>query len=95
MLTVIEPFGEQVIQTFDLAPRLETLDGARLGVFSNGKPNAANLLHAVRRRLEQRYQITDVVFIDKLEVGRFPNAAPDWLLEQLTECDAILHGSGD
>lgn len=96
MLKVLDPVGPAGSDRFGLAERADTLDGLRLGVLANGKPNAANLLHIAQERLQERYRISEVVFLDKMEAKLTANdAIPDWMLERLQACGAVLHGSGD
>jgi len=38
-----------------IAPRLERIEGARIGLFDNGKPAAEPLLDVVEERLEASY----------------------------------------
>ena len=96
MLTVVDPVAPAIVERTALAPRPPSLDGLRLGVLSNSKPNAANLMRVAQRRMQQRFAISDVVYFDNVEHGVMAgDAAPDWMLEQLAACDAVLHGGGD
>jgi hypothetical protein len=95
MLRVLNPVARAVVDRHDLAPRLTDLEGVRLGVLSNGKPNAANLMRTAQRRMQERFNVSDVVFVDKVASGQYGDAAPEWMLEQLSQCSAVLHGSGD
>lgn len=96
MIHVIDPQGRPNLNQQRLAPRLETLKDKRLGLLSNGKPNAANLLRIVERRLASEFNLGEVVFVDKFESSlTAADTMPDWMLEQLSQCDAVLHGSGD
>lgn len=96
MIRVLDPVAPAVVDRIPLAARRMPLDGLRLGVLSNGKPNAANLMRVAQHRMERRYSLAEVVFIDKVEAGLMAgDGAPDWMLEQLAACDAVLHGGGD
>jgi hypothetical protein len=96
MLRVVDPVARAVVERIDLAGRPRSLDGLRLGVLSNSKPNAANLMRLAQRRMEQHFEVSDVMFFDNVEHGVMAgDAAPDWMLEQLATCDAVLHGGGD
>lgn len=94
-LKILDPAGVPPSERFPYAPRLESLAGARLGVFSNGKPNALEYLQAAEAQLHERFVLGEVVTVDLLSEGLFAHAAPDWMLEQLSRCDAVLHGCGD
>ena len=96
MITVLDPVAPAIVERIEAAARPRSLEGIRLGVLSNSKPNAANLMRIAQRRMEQRFAISDVIFFDNVEHGVMAgDAAPDWMLEQLATCDAVLHGGGD
>jgi hypothetical protein len=96
MIRVLDPVARAIVTQTALAPRPRSLAGLRLGVLSNSKPNAANLMRLAQQRMEQRFAISDVMFFDNVEHGVMAgDAAPDWMLEQLATCDAVLHGGGD
>jgi len=52
-----------------LAPRLATLQGKRLALFSNGKVNAGEIISAVGRLLEARHGLAEVRFWRKRHAG--------------------------
>lgn len=52
-----------------LAPRLDTLQGKRLALFSNGKVNAGEIITAVGRLLQARHGLADVRFWRKRHAG--------------------------
>ena len=96
MITVVDPVAPAIVEQVEAAPRPRSLDGLRLGVLSNSKPNAAKLMRLAQRRMERRFAISDVMFFDNVEHGVMAgDAAPDWMLQQLATCDAVLHGGGD
>jgi hypothetical protein len=95
VFSVLDPVGRTTVARTPRAKRLHTLHGIKLGVLANGKPNAANLLRIAHHRLERDCGVAEVLFVSKLDSGRFSDAAPDWMLTQLAECDAVIHGSGD
>lgn len=53
-----DPVLEPHIPEARLAPRLGTLAGARVGLYSNQKTNAAELLADIGAILQQRYGVT-------------------------------------
>lgn len=70
-----------------LGHRLESLRGARVGFFSNNKPNADVLLARTARALEQRFGIEAVFFtkeVPSLEAGE------DLLRKCSEACDAVV-----
>jgi hypothetical protein len=59
-MKLLNPVPSLVTRTA-LAPRLATLDGATIGLWSNGKINAAELLVACEAELRARHNIAGVV----------------------------------
>ena len=60
-MKLIDPVVEPARMTASLAPRLAGLDGKRIGLWSNAKINAAELLDEVEGVLRERYAIAGVV----------------------------------
>jgi hypothetical protein len=57
-ITVLDPTAEPRPTEVRLAPRLTTLDGVRLGLLDNSKPNADRILERIEERLSQQYELT-------------------------------------
>jgi hypothetical protein len=76
-----------------LAPRLPALDGAVLGLLSNGKVNADRLLDLVREGLAARYRVREVIVRAKPSASRV--ADPEALRELAERCDAVVTAIGD
>jgi hypothetical protein len=75
-----------------LGRRLDTLRGARVGFFSNNKPNAAALLERTARALEARFGIQPLFFakdVPSLEAGE------DLLSTCSDACDAVVLAAYD
>lgn len=75
-----------------LAPRLASLEGARLGVLDNAKPNADLVLGAVAAALRREAGVGAVVVARKQNPGM---GSGDEILEALAACDAVLVGTAD
>ena len=76
-----------------LTPRPATLDGVRLGLLDNGKPNAAALLDALAERMGSRFRLAEVVRETK---GYFGTPADeDQILRMLRSCDVAVTAIGD
>ena len=95
MLEVLNPTGEFRAARVPVAERPAALDGLRVGVFSNGKPNAAKLVRAVYARLAEEHNFKEAFAIDNGEAGLYTTGAPHSILEQLSRCGVVIHGSGD
>jgi Obg family GTPase CgtA-like protein len=76
-----------------LAPRVETLDGQRLGLLSTGKKNCDALLEQIGDLLEERFDVAGRRMWTKASVYKFGS------LRQMTEiketCDVVVAGLGD
>lgn len=76
-----------------LAPRLKTLDGARLGLLSTGKRNCDLLVAAIGEQLGKRYRLASIQMWTKPSVYRFGSRKR---MEEIKEaCDAVVAGVGD
>ena len=90
---VYDPRGTVTAEPRELAARLETFDGVRLGVLDNTKWNASKLLRHVVTDLEAGLTFAQVTFYDKESFSR-PGAAD--LLDRITaENDAVITAIGD
>ena len=90
---VYDPRGTVTAERRELAARLETLDGARLGVLDNTKWNASKLLRHVVTGLQAGLTVADVNFYDKESFSR--PAEADLLDRIAAENDAVITAIGD
>ncbi|MDH3598606.1 MAG: hypothetical protein OEU26_03080 [Candidatus Tectomicrobia bacterium] len=89
---VLDPRGIPLSDTNDLAHRPSSLQEIRLGMLSNGKPNGDLLLKTIRQELEQRIHFTEVNYQNK-RTSSIP--APEPIMEELVQCDAVITAVGD
>ena len=77
-----------------LAPRrFRTLDGVRLGLLSNSKINADNVLLAIGELLAERYKLKSIVHEVK---ANFSLPAPNEVVDKIVEqADVVIAGVGD
>ena len=77
-----------------LAPRrFRTLDGIRLGLVSNSKINADNVLLAISDLLAERYALKSIVHEVK---QNFSLPAPDEVVDKVvSQADVVIAGVGD
>lgn len=90
-MKLIDPVVAPRATTTTLAPRLATLDGATIGLWSNGKLNAAELLDACEAELRSRHAIAGVV-----RGGYHPArvlGGHEW--GAVDACDAVILTHGD
>ena len=90
-MKLIDPVVAPVAVAAQLAPRRTTLDGATIGLWSNGKLNAKELLDACEAELRDRWQIAGTVR------GGYHAArvlgAHEW--GEVDRCDAVILTHGD
>jgi hypothetical protein len=77
-----------------MAPRLESLKGAKVGVIWNGRPHGRQMLETVIDDLSARWQLEVVAFLQKEFVG---NKAPSAFFDEIKArgADFVLAGVGD
>ena len=90
---VFDPCGTVVAPMVDLAPRLETLAGVRLGILDNSKWNGSKLLRAISALLKEQQGIDTVTFYKKESFSRI---ATEELIGQIaSQNDAVITAIGD
>ena len=92
-LEVLNPEGKIVKKEKSLAPRLETLEGKKIGLVWNGKPNGDKLLNEIGDLLKERYPTAETVF---RRVSFSGVKLPPGELEAIAkDIDAGVFASGD
>jgi 23S rRNA G2069 N7-methylase RlmK/C1962 C5-methylase RlmI len=91
-IVVLDPTTQSDTQTNQLATRLPSLVGRRVGVLDNRKANADRLFDLVETILRERYAAQVVVRCQKPDFSR---PAPDSMLRELRDCEAVITGVGD
>ena len=90
-MQLVNPVGGPTATGAQLAPRLGALDGKTIGLWSNGKLNAKELLDACEAELRSRFRIAGVVR------GSYHAArvlgAHEW--GAVDSCDAVILTHGD
>jgi hypothetical protein len=89
---VLDPAGVVDTDDWALADRLETLEGATVGLLDTRKTNADVFLDAVGRALTDKYGTEAAVYRSKAN-GAAP--AEDALTSLLEDCDAVVNAYGD
>lgn len=90
---VLDPFATEIEEKGTvLAPRLASLDGATVALFSNTKKNADRFLEGAGERLAADHgaSVTEVVYKDVATSG-----APEDVYETLSDADVVLVAYGD
>ena len=92
-LRVLDPTADQSIATDGMAERPESLTGMRVGLLTNDKLNAANLLDAIYDLLAERFDISSAYRVNKGDASR--PAEPEFLSDFSNEVDVALLANGD
>ena len=90
-LEVLDPTCEARVEPGALAPRLDALDGKRIGLYQNGKLNAKELMDCVEEQLRAKYRLAGIVR-GSYDAGRLMRD-DEW--QDVEGCDAILLTHGD
>ena len=92
-MTIVHPAAEDVARQLELATRLPSLRGARLGFIDNSKHNADAFLRTLETILTRDYGVERVERYRKTS----PSVpTPPEILARLAEsCDALVHGVAD
>lgn len=88
---VMNPTGVNLVESRGIAPRLATLEGARLGLLNNNKPNSQLLQDHIVELLSENARLKGVLRKQK------PNAAvgAEGLDAYSNEVQAVITAIGD
>ncbi len=91
-MLVLDPSHEDKVVAGPSAPRLGSLDGAVVGVISNGKDQTVPFFDEMERILREKHRVADVIRVVK---PNYSAPAPSELIDQSRGWDAVLTGVGD
>jgi hypothetical protein len=92
-MAVYDPRGVAGAEARAIAPRIERLDGLRLGILDNTKWNANKLLRELRDQLAAGHPFAATNYYRKESFSRFADAA---LVERIrAENDVVVTAIGD
>jgi hypothetical protein len=90
-MKLVDPVVPPISMAAELAPRLDSLDGKRIGLYANLKLNSAELLREVEAELRARYDIVGIV-TGTYNPGRVMGST-EW--GAIDSCDAVVLANGD
>lgn len=93
MPTVYDPRGVVEADEKQVAARIRSLDGLRLGILDNTKWNANKLLRELRDQLQSGHQFAATNYYRKESFSRF--AAPALIGKIRAESDIVVTAIGD
>lgn len=91
-MELLDPSHEQRAVGGDAAPRLTSLEGATIGVISNGKENTKPFFDLLADALVRNHGVAKVVRRVK---ANYSAPAEDELMAESMGWDAVLSGVGD
>ena len=91
-MQILDPSHEEGAGAFAPAARLAALEGATVGVISNGKEGTGPFFAAFERALRERHGVGEVVLRTK---SNYSAPAEAGLLEEAQGWDALVAGIGD
>src|SRR3546814_14930657 len=89
----LDPAGGAKAEQFDIAPKLESVQGKRLGLLDNSKTNAEQYLKMVGKILVDRYGVAEVTLFRKDAL--YKPAPAEVLDEPVPNCDFAVTRLGD
>ncbi len=79
-IRMLDPTVESTSVEAAAPPRLSTLDGKVIGLFSNNKLNATKVLEMAAEIIQHRFQPAGFVrFEDRIDFGRLLNDEEHWI----------------
>ena len=91
-MQILDPSHEAGAAGFAPARRLAGLEGATVGVISNGKEGTAGFFAAFEKELRERYGVAQVVLRTKSNFSAPADAA---LMDEAKRWHALVAGVGD
>ena len=91
-ITVLDPTHETGASGFQPADRLTSLEGATVGIVSNGKKGTKPFFDAFERELRQSHGVAEVVRLTK---ANYSAPVERKLLDKAQKWNALVAGIGD
>ena len=91
-IRVLDPTAEVESMLSDQVDRLESLQGRTIGLLDNGKIRVHELLNEMEEILVSQHGVSKVMRFKKPDASR---PAPDAVVAEMQECNAIISAVGD
>ncbi len=91
-IEILDPTHGDDAAEFALAERLPTLEGAMIGIISNGKQGTRRFFDALAKELIEQHGAADVVRLTKTN---YSAPADPTTLDRAQEWNALISGIGD
>ena len=91
-MEILDPTHEADVSGFALASRLSALQGATVGIISNGKKNTVPFFDSFENELKEKFGVAEVVRRTK---SNYSAPADAHLVDEAKGWDAVIAGIGD
>lgn len=91
-IEVLDPTYDENPTALEPAPRLAQLDGATIGIISNGKRGTVGFFDALEAELRNGYGVAEVVRVSK---PNYSAPAGDEIMDAAQTWHALVAGIGD
>jgi len=91
-IRVLDPTVDGTDAAASAAPRLESLEGRKVGLLDNRKYNVHELLNHVEEILRSQYGVKNIVRLQKPDASR---PAPPEVVDEMKKCEALISAVGD
>jgi len=91
-IEVLDPTYEGDTSSFKYAAGLKNLEGATVGIISNGKKGTLHFFNALEDLLKNKYKVGEVLRVVK---KNYSAPAEEEIMEEVKKWDAAIAGVGD
>ena len=91
-ITLVNPLNETLVKAAAPPLRLESLEGKKIGLLDISKPGGSFFLDRLEQLFRERYHAGEIVRTKK---PTFSKNAPEAVIEQLREVQAVVEGLAD
>lgn len=92
-LRLVHPAAEDQPVSYQLAPRLASLEGTRIGLIDNRKRHSDVFLARLQDMLQERYGVAGFQYYTK--DGASVATPPAVMADMTRNCDAVIHAVAD
>ena len=92
-LRLVHPAAEDQPVQYQLAPRLASLEGVRIGLIDNRKRHSDVFLGRLQELLTERYGVAGFQYYTK--IGASVPTPEDVMADMTQNCDAVIHAVAD
>lgn len=92
-ITVLDPTAKLKVKENPITPRINDINGKRVGFLWNKKANGNLLLLRIKEQLSQKYQLADTKWYEKSSSG--VPADKSIIEDMVRTVDVVVNGQGD